>query len=323
MSLLSAHLPSAVSAPMPPSPNWICLTPVVITLRTILAQGPHLCPTTLGSTFRTFSDLMSIRARRSLSNLLSHLLPNGPGETEGLYWMTIWATDGSLDSERLNEILQKLVIPHLLNDEEVSLVWKLRNTSPAARGSLNGKPLHGGPCALLARVKDVETLWLSHVLKKLAADPFDVDGRPRFGSEVRTYELVQRFECRRSTAKVRGSCLVAVLLHPAEDQEKDADDWYRNEHLDLLSAAPVFLRSTRYRLRKGLIKGAEDAGPTMLAIHECVSAQALLDYAIENGNIVPETPWSKQVFDAAISVQRTVWDISSKHPRLDTRLDKL
>ena len=142
-----------------------------------------------------------------------------------------------------------------------------------------------------------------------------------FGTEARTYELVQRFEGRRG-ARVKGSCVVAVFIDPADGTEDDVDQWYRQEHLALIAASPVHIRTTRYRTRSGLVHGAYDDGPTLLALHECTSAEALLDYAIKHGAIVPETPWGKRVFGGAKSVQRSVWDITGRYLHPDIKLDK-
>ncbi|TKA76798.1 hypothetical protein B0A55_05851 [Friedmanniomyces simplex] len=271
---------------------------------------------------------MSLRRHRSVQHLsafFSRVFAPTLETTEGLYWLSIWSADGSLDSDSFKDVLQRLVIPHLLKDEGVSLVWKLQNTSPAARGgnTQNGqRPQYGGPCALLVRMQDIEMLWTSQALQKLAVGRRDGDQVRIFGTEAKTYELVQRFEGKRGP-KARGNCIVAVLIEPAEDQERDVDAWYRREHLAMIAATPVHIRSTRYKLRTGLVHGANDGGSTMLALHECTGAQALLDYAIQHGQIVKETPWSKRVFTTAKSVERTIWDVTGRFIETDVKLDKL
>ena len=271
---------------------------------------------------------MSLRRHKSvqhLSTFFSRVFLSKPETTEGLYWLAIWSADGSLDNEDFRDVLQRLVVPHLLKDEGVSLVWKLRNTSPAARGgsAQNGhRPQHGGPCALLVRMQDIEMLWTSQALQKLAAGRRDGDQIRVFGTEAKTYELVQRYEGRRGP-KARGNCIVAVLIDPAEGQEDDVDAWYRREHLAMIAQTPVHIRSTRYRLRSGLVHGANDTGATLLALHEIIDAQALLNHAIQHGQIVEETAWSKRVFTAAKSVERTIWDVTGRYSQGHAKLDKL
>lgn len=43
-------------------------------------------------------------------------------------------------------------------------------------------------------------------------------------------------------------------LTTATDAERDLDDWYRNQHLDMLSMVRGYVRSTRYRLVRGLVE---------------------------------------------------------------------
>lgn len=265
-----------------------------------------------------------LKHRKSLSAFFNNLFTDSPKATEGLYWLSIWSADGSFDSEEFHHVLQQLVIPRMLKDEGTALVWKLRNTSPAARGgntSNNQRPQNGGPCALIARLEDVEMLWTSKALQKLAAGRRDGNQPRVFGTEARTYELVQRYEGRRGP-KAKGSCIVAVLIEPAPGHEAEVEAWYRREHLALMAATPTHVRSTRYKLRMGLVEGSNDDAPSLLTLHECMSTKALLDHAIQYGQIVPETPWSKRIF-AANSVERTVWDITGKYQQPDVKLDKL
>lgn len=262
---------------------------------------------------------------QNLSTFFGKLLHSAPDVTEGLYWLSMWSVDGSLATETFDSVLQQLVIPHILKDAGVALSWRLRNTSPQAHGgnTQNGqRPKDGGPCALLVRMKDIKMLWTSPALQQLAIGRRDMAEACIFGTEARTYELVQRFQGRRG-ARVKGSCVVAVFIDPADGTEDDVDQWYRQEHLALIAASPVHIRTTRYRARSGLVHGAYDDGPTLLALHECTSAEALLDYAIKHGAIVPETPWGKRVFGGAKSVQRSVWDITGGYLHPDIKLDKL
>ncbi|KAK5116740.1 hypothetical protein LTR62_007414 [Meristemomyces frigidus] len=272
-----------------------------------------------------FQRHKSLQGLTSLLSSLQRVLSTQPEVTEGLYWLSIWSADGSLENESFNDVLQRLIVPRILKDEGVTLLWKLRNASPSARGgnASNGQtPEHGGPCALVVRLRDVEMTWTSRALQRLAIGRRE-DDQPRvFGTEVRTYELIQRYEGQRGP-KAKGTCIVAVLLEPAAGADQDIDSWYRREHLAMIAAAPVHIRTTRYRLRTGLVHGANDRGPSLLALHECVSAEVLLDYAIQHGAIVKETAWSKRIFEGAVTVERTIWDITGKYPQGDFKLDTL
>jgi hypothetical protein len=97
----------------------------------------------------------------------------------------------------------------------------------------------------------------------------------------------------------------------------------------------IFIRCTRYRLiepdngsrraRASVSERKESLGadyedeaederaPAFLALHEYVSHQALLDHAIEFGQLVPETEMSRRVFKGARKVERTVWEVAEDY----------
>ncbi|KAK5112176.1 hypothetical protein LTR85_011609 [Meristemomyces frigidus] len=260
---------------------------------------------------------------RSLSTFFSHLFT--ADETQGLYWLSIWPTDGSLTNDGFQNILTGLVVPKILKDEDAPMVWCLQNTSPSARGGTkynDFKLEHGGPCALVARIQDLDMLWTSRALQDLARTRHQTGRQHVFATEAKTYQLVQRYEGTKGS-KAKGTCLVAVQIEPADGQEDEIDAWYRKEHLAMIAAAPMVLRSSRYKLRTGIVHGADDSAALMLALHECTSAQELLDYAIQHGQIVEETAWSKRIFATAKRVERTIWDITGKHHHPESKLDKL
>ena len=116
---------------------------------------------------------------------------------------------------------------------------------------------------------------------------------------------------------------MAVEIQPADGQEDEIDAWDRKEHLAMIAAAPMVLRTTRYKLRTGILHGADDSAALLLALHECTTAQELLDYAIQHGQIVEETAWAKRILSTAIRVKRTIWDISGKHQHANSKRDNL
>jgi len=271
---------------------------------------------------------MSLRRPKSIAHLSSFIgkyFPSRREETEGLYWLSIWSADGSLDSAAFNDALNTIVIPQVMKDEEVAVVFKLRNTSPAARGgdaNNDYRPTRCGPCVLAVRLKDIEMLWTSTVLQRLASNDRNNEDFRSFESEAKTWELVQRYEPK-NNSKTRGTCMVAVFITPAQDQEQEIDDWYRKDRVPLFASTPMVIRCTRYRLRPRVLPGSRDDGPTSLCLHECISTKDLLDYAIQYGQIFPETEWSKRIFDTATRVERTIWDIAGKYQQVDLKLDKL
>lgn len=276
-------------------------------------------------------SLKRYKSRQNLSTFFHQLFNRADDSFEGIYWLSIWPADGAgLLDESFKDLLQKLITPKIHGTATVGGIWQLQNTSPGARGGNlhNGfKAVNGGPCALIAVTQDVWNAEATHLFDQIvSASVSSLSGRvPKsgsFGCELRTYELIQRFEGKLPN-KSKGRCVIAVLIDPAEGQDDDIESWYRKEHLSMLAATPMFIRSTRYRLGPGLVQGSNQDAPRLLALHECTSTQAILDFAIQHGQIVPETAWSKRIFDAARSVERTIWEITSKCAADSGKLDKL
>jgi hypothetical protein len=154
------------------------------------------------------------------------------------------------------------------------------------------------------------------------------------GAYLKGYSLIQTYDAPRHPSRpAKGTCIVSVGISPAAGEEKALDHWYRSEHLDLMSENLIFIRCTRYRLldtdeesrrasasdrKASLGNGFEDEAederaPSFLALHEYVSHQALLDHAIEYGQLVPETEMSRRVFAGAKKVERTIWDVEEDY----------
>ncbi|KAK3720360.1 hypothetical protein LTR37_003771 [Vermiconidia calcicola] len=80
----------------------------------------------------------------------------------------------------------------------------------------------------------------------------------------RPYEKIQTFEGYGHAFKSgteRGRTLVCVAMEPAESEEQDLEDWYRKQHLDILSMCRGYRRTTRYKRLDG-------QKPRYLALHE-------------------------------------------------------
>jgi len=50
-----------------------------------------------------------------------------------------------------------------------------------------------------------------------------------------------------------------------------------------------------------------------LALHEYESHQALLDHAIEHGQMVPETAMSKRILGRALKIERAIWVVDEDY----------
>lgn len=72
----------------------------------------------------------------------------------------------------------------------------------------------------------------------------------------------------------------------------DFDKWYREEHLDMMSRVPGFIRALRYKLglKTPLTKGEDP--PTYLAIYEVDDAMSFISH--EASAAAGATDWSKK-----------------------------
>ncbi|KAH7040941.1 uncharacterized protein B0I36DRAFT_379798 [Microdochium trichocladiopsis] len=126
--------------------------------------------------------------------------------------------------------------------------------------------------------------------------------------DVRYYSLVQVFD---PTNKGPGHTRSVFLVHFALKEgypSEDLNNWYRDEHLPQLAAAPGYLRSTRYKLVWGRnsetsrafkgLAGSNDTAPGPARLPEWFAL-----HEFETGEVdVPElqrlttTEWTKKIF---------------------------
>lgn len=249
-------------------------------------------------------------------------------ESTGLAWIILGASEHAANEDELKRVVSESLAPALLESKGITLLWQLSNTNPSARsGTLQTHftPLNGGCCALAVRIHDVNS---SDAMDAFAQLPIQFEPPQKlapqlptrrkgsvpaghYGANLKGYSLIHCYEPPQQKNRPKtGRCIVAVGIEPADGDEDMLDEWYRSEHLDLLAQTPMFVRCTRYRLLgpESSNKPNEEA-PRFLALHEYESHQALLDYAIEKGQLVPETPMSKKIFSSAKSVERAIWEV--------------
>ena len=268
-------------------------------------------------------------------------------ESSGLAWIILGAAEHSSSACEIKAVINDLLAPALLQSPGITLLWHLHNTNPNARsGTLQTqfKPLNGGCCALAVRIHNVNSSEAMQAFGTLPVQ-FEPPSRlaPRrtehrrgsipaehFGAHLKGYELIQHFEPPKLKGRpTKGKCVVAVGIEPAPGDEEALDRWYRSEQLDLMAENPIFVRCTRYRLigpKEGKRAGSEsssdgeaanfsgeDEAPRFLALHEYESHQALLDHAIEHGQMVPETAMSKRILKGARKIERAIWEVDEDY----------
>lgn len=145
-----------------------------------------------------------------------------------------------------------------------------------------------------ARTEFIESTRNSRVLGG------DIYGAIEFG--FRLYEKIQTFEGyghEEKSGRERGQTIVCVAMEPgaSEEQQADFEDWYRKQHLDMLSMCKGYRRTTRYRRTDGV-------KPRFLALHE---------YACEPEELPSEqiaqvsaTEWTKKILAEAEVFERDV-----------------
>ena len=112
------------------------------------------------------------------------------------------------------------------------------------------------------------------------------------------------FETSELTLQAAPSYLLTVEMEPSEANEKDFDDWYRQEHLNLLSKLPGYRRSLRYVIGpKTYITQGEP--PKYLAIHEIDNVHAFDGKEAEAANT---TPWTTKHIQEAKTFIPRMWE---------------
>ena len=112
------------------------------------------------------------------------------------------------------------------------------------------------------------------------------------------------FETSGLTLQAAPSYVLTVEMEPSEANEKDFDDWYRQEHLNLLSKLPGYRRSLRYVIGpKTPITQGEP--PKYLAIHEIDNVHAFDGKEAEAANT---TPWTTKHIEEAKTFIPRMWE---------------
>lgn len=98
---------------------------------------------------------------------------------------------------------------------------------------------------------------------------------------------------------------LAVSMRVNEAHLEDFDNWYEQEHTDMLSKIPGWLRTRRFRMVVGGLKG--------MPPHSQIECLAVHDFEAKNGLNGPEhqaaidTPWRTRVMDKILSKERRIW----------------
>ena len=237
--------------------------------------------------------------------------------TPGLIFITPRVKDSAkISDEQFNRFYNEEQLPEVQTfmqqqaGNSHGLALRYKNTIPdSARGAyLFLYPIMQAQWTVSPQQQDM--IECTRKSKILEVD--DVRDYIDFG--FRPYEKIQTFEGygnASSTGKDRGGTLVAVAMEPAQGEEQDLDDWYRKQHLDMLSMCKGYRRTTRY-------KRLDDQKPSFLALHEYACRPDELP--TEQIKQVSVTEWSKKILAESPMFERDVFELIQVHGISEVKL---
>merc|ERR1711879_230312 len=210
-----------------------------------------------------------------------------------------WAED------QFNDWYSNYHIQDVVESPLSDLAIRYKNTNPNAKW----------PYLCVYRMPDVATIADQNVVASIPAKhdliPEGQTWHEAIHAEMRTYALLQKFEGQIPKEGPRGKALRTVFVEPADEAE--FDEWYRKQHLDMLSMVPGFRRSTRYKLTD---EENKEGHPRFVALHEYDTK----DFPVEKVKLVTGTEWSKKILGEAKSFQGDVLEEIAATGAVDSKL---
>ncbi len=95
-----------------------------------------------------------------------------------------------------------------------------------------------------------------------------------------------------------GKFICLAMMEPSSEGEDEFNKWYEEEHISLLSKAPGWIRSRRFKVVHELNTGKEVTGPTQkyLALHELENKEVMDTAAWIHAG----TPWRNKVVNELV-----------------------
>jgi len=119
------------------------------------------------------------------------------------------------------------------------------------------------------------------------------------------YDKLQTFTAQNFNAKTDGNhgrILVSVKMAVREGMDAEFDEWYRKQHLDMLSMVKGYRRTTKWKVNP--VRPAAEGTPEYLALHEFEAKPPM-----EQMEVVVGTEWSRKVIGEARAFVRDVWEL--------------
>ncbi|QDS75088.1 hypothetical protein FKW77_006968 [Venturia effusa] len=186
-------------------------------------------------------------------------------------------------------------IQHVVDSGLSDLAVRYKNVNPDAKW----------PYLAIYRLPDIARLRDEKIVSSIASTheliPDGAAWSEAIEVDTRHFILVQKFEGQIPKVGPRGKAMRSILVEPSEGGEVEFDEWYRKQHLDMLSMLPGFRRTTRYEL-------APDSTALdncrYLACHEFDTK----DYPSDVIELILGTEWSKKIMESVKKVVPDVWE---------------
>ncbi|TID13069.1 hypothetical protein E2P81_ATG09802 [Venturia nashicola] len=236
-----------------------------------------------------FTAFLSLLGTISLTTAQT---PPNAGASGGLIMVLSKPNHPDLTDATFNQWYSGSHIRDMLSSNVTDLILRYKNTNPSV----------AYPYLALYRLPDLSKLGeLGKVPKTSDLLPGKVKGTKGgaytdvIEMDTRIYTRTQTFEGQ-TVLPGRGKTLVTASMGVQNGTEGEMDDWYRRQHLDMLSMIEGYHRSTRYAKMDG-------SNPKFLAMHELDS------YTKGPGmGLVLGTEWAKKVLSTVTASQNDVWE---------------
>ncbi|KAF2471189.1 uncharacterized protein BDR25DRAFT_367930 [Lindgomyces ingoldianus] len=235
--------------------------------------------------------------------------------TTQLMIATARVTNPNLTSSEFNNWYNSVLLPGFMENHNVSLSVRYKLIPPAnvtvpkapAWDYLTLYKAHPNVSSTSAAFmgRAVEGSGISFTKRDIG--PNDV------AIEITTWNPIQTFEgLREKKGQVpsgRPKVVVMVKIEPKEGGDNIVEEWYRKQHLDMLSMLPNYRRSTRYR-------SADGSKPRWLAIHEMDSTY-MDPY---QGEVLMGTELARNVMDGVKVFEASQWEVIFEKGNLTEKL---
>lgn len=179
-------------------------------------------------------------------------------------------------------------VPRSVNCEAIRTGLRYKNINPDAPYTMFAAYTIQDPTKM--DVPESRALMEEHADAKIPAD-------------VTLYEKTQEFE---GQLPYEGGnyakFLTSVRVEPAEGTDEEFDEWYRKQHLDMLSTVKGYRRSTRWK--KSVAMSAASSAATYMALHEWEELPSA-----EQLKVVTGTEWSRKIIGGLKIMEREVWQL--------------